>query len=265
MGSGNRKQSGRPRLFRTFRSAPPRDRIPPPSGTDNLTRAVPTLGSSPLFLPAIGFEDDFDAPYLFRFLEEAYADAFVRGDIRLSTLEACRRHEGHKRRDTEEGVFDYYSDTVVGEGGDPAVQLTAARLGHVIGAQVRNVRFVNNKRRVVVPDAYVLCMTERVTAEAPDGFQPFGVRINNPRRFFRLLTHELRKHTAIEHARLGRVTYTTPTVRGTDPLDGSIGFVKSRDRYADQTEVRAVWYVEEGPLQPLHLRCPGVTELLSRV
>src|SRR5688572_23912877 len=98
---------------------PDRERFPPAAVLSS--QAIPERAAVRLV-----FEDDFNPPRLFRFFkEEAHADSFSSGSIWISTLSQCRMYENPSRGDPEEGMLDYYSGTVIGNGADSDVQLVA--------------------------------------------------------------------------------------------------------------------------------------------
>ena len=118
-----------------------------------------------------------------------------------------------------------------------------------------------------VPDAYVLLVTEHDAPERMGEFGEFSVIIQQPRLFLSLNSRRLGRTTSQTFARAGRVTYTPRAVLGTEPLPGSIGFVKPPDGYAEQREVPGTVgpAVRREHSAPVTIDCGAVEPLLRRI
>lgn len=201
--------------------------------------------------------------------DKGYARDFVeRGRFRLSTLEICRRHEG-LRRDRDEGTEWRESGHSAARNVDRAIQSAVAAIGGTIDPDsVVDVDIDRNARVQRIPDAWVLCMTERLDSVAPAKFGRYVVEIHEPREFFRLVWHGIanRGHP-IRWSEWGRVVYGPHRRRGLQPSPGPPGFVKDPDEYESEQEVRLLWQafgVNEGDrLPPLVLEIPEVRNLCA--
>jgi hypothetical protein len=198
--------------------------------------------------------------YLFRLLPDEHARTFVRGSIRLSTLEGCRRDEKSGRGDPGEGRTTYNTGSISGDSDDPSVQHRLRRITvNLVGS---NIALEDNTYVRVIPDAYLLCMT---TENGEDLRKIFGercIRIRNPIEFFSGITEELRRAILpyrLATWRFDRVAYSSRFSSGDDPDPGDPGFIKPIE-YADQCEFRMLWRVAEGAphYEPIILNCPVV-------
>jgi hypothetical protein len=117
-------------------------------------------------------------------------------------------------------------------------------------------------------DSYVFCMTDKPT---PEGQSAFGydacIQIRDPQRFADLITQALQNAVAKKGLTVG-----APDMRRCEPgsRDRTLDDAKRTPRvflkdksFAYQHEVRIVWSVEGGPIEPLLLDCPEVIPLLD--
>ncbi|WP_223999106.1 hypothetical protein [Cupriavidus pinatubonensis] len=182
---------------------------------------------------------------IYRFLDmPEYADLFVQGKIRISTFNLCRKCEDPQRGDKDEGSLTYHSGFISGDADDPAVRTVAARTGILLGPGV-NITMSNNTTYIRIPDALVLCATERFSPEhMREGFGKHCVEIFDPQGLFQSLTNALRMRFSVAQAAFGRVAYIGRKLHGFDPMVAPVEFRKPVDGYAEQQEVRMVWHVD---------------------
>jgi hypothetical protein len=211
---------------------------------------------------------DFTKP-LFRCLDrEEYADAFARGEIRISTLSKCREYEESQRGDPGEGMLTYVSGNVVGESADADIQTVASRLNAEIGPEVRGrVDLSGNVHVGRFSDGYLLCLTEVVNDKIMADFGSYCVEISSPWHFFRGLTAAIERTIPLAGGQADRVVYKERILRGVEPWGGprSVCFQKPVC-YRSQREVRGVWFpsAESERLEPLIILCPEVEPYLRR-
>lgn len=213
-------------------------------------------------------ERPFDAHVVFRFFHDpSHADALVAGNVWISTLESCRRFEDPKQGDPEEGFQRYNSGYSVGNSGDKELELIAAQSGIHIGPGSSNITLNNNTLVKCLGDALVLCTTELFEPSVlSETFGRYCVEISNPKRFFELVSAQLRETHEISEARFGRVIYKDRFYTGLERPPGPLGFVKPPDKYSEQHEVRFLWSVRTAAvLNPFLLRVPRAAELCRRV
>lgn len=205
---------------------------------------------------------------IYRFFSEAWqADAFVQGDIFLSTLDRCRAYEDAEQGDREEGHETYYIDHLVGGSDDPQFVEQARRLGFHDGGGNTNVTFENMSNTTRIRDAYVLCTTTEFSPEKlNDTFGKYCVEITNPRHFFVLLSEKIKAISPICVAYSGKVTYADRKYTGMNSPSGVIGFVKPISPYANQKEFRFLWHMQQKvKLEPFVLKCPEVRAMCRRI
>lgn len=205
---------------------------------------------------------------IFRFFQEEWqAKALINGDVWISTLETCRGYEDPEQGDAGEATMTYNSGTITGDGDNPDVQLIASRIRISLEPGVKNITMSNNTSHTRLPDAYVLCTTDDFSPDKlSETFGKYCVKINNPKLFFEIVTKSLKKQTRLRESVLGKVIYDDRYYQHTENPPGPIGFVKPRDKYSDQSEVRMLWVPEDiRSLKPFSLSCPKVAELCERI
>lgn len=143
--------------------------------------------------------------------------------------------------------------------------LIAKRFGIHIDQGCSNITLDNCTRIHRLPDAFVLCTTEQFNPENLSGtFGNYCVEINQPQKFFKLVTENLIKHHSVRESAFGRVIYSERRFTGLQNPPGPIGFVKPPDMYGSQHEFRFLWTtVTNTRLTTFELHVPG-SELLCR-
>ena len=236
----------------------------------NLRRDQKKSQRSRATVPKISKQDGrvFKDNCIYRFFpEEWQAEALTNGDVWISTLETCRCYENPGQGDPEEATMTYNSGTITGDGDKPDVQLIARRSEISIGKDCTNITMSNNTCHTRLPDGYVLCTTDDFSPEKlSTTFGMYCVKINNPRLFFDRVTECLKQQTKLKKSVLGKVLYDDRFYKHTENPPGPIGFVKPRDKYSDQSEVRMLWIPENSvSLKPFSLSCHKVSELCERI
>lgn len=169
---------------------------------------------------------------------------------------------------TRSRVLHYLTDLVEGPVDDPVVQETARRSGLVLRGTGGLIKVGKNAFGVSLGDAYALCFTSEPWSPAVPGDAKFGVRISDAEAFFQRLARVFGMHRPVSEAACAPVAYREGNViRGLE-ADVPVGFLKDRDRFADQKEVRMLW--RPLPLHaqvdaPFFLECPEVAELCIRI
>jgi len=126
---------------------------------------------------------------LFRYFDNpAYADALARGEVWITTLEACRNTENAARGDAGEATITYNTGTISGSTEDPDMRLALARMGVVYDGTPGHGTSINNQMKTKVVDAYVLCTTERGPTDPLAKMGRYCVRISNAQEFFERTT-----------------------------------------------------------------------------
>lgn len=205
---------------------------------------------------------------LYRFFDEKWkAEALVSGEVWISTLEACRGYDNAAQGDAGEGTLEYHSGTISGSGSDPMVQLVAARSGFGDLSGCKNVHMSGNVITHKIPDAFVLCTTEKYSPDdMKDDFGGYCVKISEPNSFFRKVTRRLTEVQNLRYARINKVSYSKRSYTGTEPmLVPHIGFVKpNKDIYTSQNEVRMLWELaKHADIEPFALNCPEIKKFCT--
>ncbi len=208
-------------------------------------------------------------PCIYRVLDNPeYAENFVKGRFRISTLQACRGYEG-KAGDAQEGHLYRRIEKIILDKSNPQGIEAARQAGFtvrndIIGSSIQNLTIANTSR-----DAYVLCLTE--FHRPKDLEATFGnnwIRINAPiLHFFTFLTQEMRSRGNIKHALLGRVQYKGRAVMNDELVTVDPSLLKPVDGYSEQKEIRMVWYMNElhVPMEPFNIECPILAACCERM
>lgn len=209
---------------------------------------------------------DYSGTALYRYFDERiYAEAFLRGEIWISTLGSCRKAESEERRDVGEGTMEYRSGTIAGNGDSPDIRLISQRLGFDLGSDFNNISFSGITRRDTLQDAYILCLTEGANRESMAGIGDFAVKIDHPQYFFRRLTKSMEKVVLVKEWGAGKVTYKKREYEGTEDAPAHIAFLKPPDIYEKQREVRCVWLPGGStPIEPFLVGCPEIRSLVTK-
>jgi len=205
---------------------------------------------------------------IFRFFFEKWqAEALTNGYVWISTLETCRGYENPEQGDPGEATMTYNSGKITGDGDNPDVQLIAKRSGISIGKGCSNITMSNNICYSRLPDGYVLCTTDDfLPGKLSKTFGMYCVKINNPKLFFKRVTECFGQQTKLNESIIGKVVYDDRFYKHTENPPGPIGFVKPKDKYSDQSEVRMLWIPEScASLKPFSLQCHEVSELCERI
>ena len=212
--------------------------------------------------------DVFTENCIYRFFpEEWQAEALINGDVWISTLETCRGYEDPEQGDSEEATMTYNSGTITGDGDNSDVQSIAKRTGISVAKGCKNITMNNITHHTKLPDAYVLCTTDNFSpGKLSETFGMHCVKINNPKLFFKRVTECLKQKTKLRESVLGKVIYDDRFYQHKENPPGPVGFVKPRDKYSDQSEVRMLWIPENVDLlKPFSLSCYKVAELCERI
>lgn len=200
------------------------------------------------------------------FREFEHAEAFIRGDIRLSTLEVCRGYENPAQGDAEEAIHTYNTGSLYGSSEDAEFVALAARAGIAIGPGCSGITVTDCKKIDRLPDAYVLCLTDSDRPEVfRDDFGPYCVEITNLPAFAHSFSIGVAKLLGVNQGRYGPVTYREREYTGFQPFPGELGFVKPLT-YAKQREIRLLWERPDGArLEPIVVSVPGIRHFVRRV
>jgi len=211
---------------------------------------------------------DFQANKLYRyFKQERHARALCQGDVWVSTLEECRKHEERGRRDELEGASQWRVKEFNSPSGLKAQELIKQQFGGVFKdctVYGFEAAFAFDS---MLPDAYVICTTDSRAESTQETFGDYCVEISNPRRFFELVTIRLfaRTNDRISRSMLSPVTYSSIEYWDDALPLAPPGLVKRPETFGSQREVRLLWYPQTVPISPLLLTVPGVGRLCRLV
>lgn len=205
---------------------------------------------------------------VYRFFQEEWqADALVKGNIWISTLETCRQYENAEQGDADEASETYSSKLASGHGSDLHMKVVANRLGIGLSDKARNITFSNNVRHARIVDGYVLCTsTEYSPDKLNETFGRYCVEIGDTKNFYLRASEAIGRSHIKMHTKLGQVTYRDRHFSGVEPRPGLVGFVKPTVPYAPQKEFRFVWIPMGLKIfKPFLLELPSVGQFCKRV
>ena len=205
---------------------------------------------------------------LFRFFEtEAYASDFLNGRVWITTLSSCRRAEGSERGDRTEAAFTHHIERMTRSENPRQFDAAMAQTGVFTNVEgdltLQNISIIGGE-----PDMYMLCLTQLFDPKAMEGgFGKWAVRVAQPKEFFRLLTKAVAELTGIDQAAMGPVEYLGREMADYQAAKVPKFFLKPKDGYAHQKEVRMLWNKANQVWlpKPFLLPCPEVAALCSLV
>lgn len=203
---------------------------------------------------------------LYRFVKKRrYAKTFVRGSVRIGTLEAYRKCEQVGRGDKGEGIQIYNSGVIRGDGTEKDIQVIAQRSGIYIDPTCKGV-YINNNTRVVSSDAYVLCLTTKyMPADFAEEFGRHCIQISNPLGMFVEISRTLSKQIGGCFCYAGQVVYDKREYCHLEQPPGPIGFVKPQDLFEYQAEFRMLWHPKrrDTKVETLEVSVPAIGKFCS--
>lgn len=204
---------------------------------------------------------------VYRFFKEPeHADALVRGDVYLSTLEGFRINKHPEQGDPKEAHETYLSGHLVGDSNDQEFVERAKRAGIVVENSF-GCTISNCSNTTFLPDAYVFCASAEFSPEnISEEIGKFCVEIKDPIRFFNGVSRKINSISAIREAALGKVTYAERSYTGLEQPPGPIGFIKPSVPYEKQKEFRFLWLMKNmGEINPPLIKCPEISSLCQRI
>lgn len=209
---------------------------------------------------------DYSKPVYKFFEKEEHADALLRGNVHLGTLNTYRDYEDAEQGDSEEAYETYFASDIEGSSNDYKVAEQLRRSG--MRMESNNIRIGKATRTIALPDAYVLCTTIEFSPEnmSEKIGTKFCVEIKDPRKFFEIVSKKLNSISAIHKAEMGKIIYTDRHYSGLEEHPGMIGFVKPAFPYEKQKEFRFLWRMKDSNnLKPFQLSCPEISDLCERI
>lgn len=195
--------------------------------------------------------------------DEDHINQFLKGRIRISTLEACRSYENQEMGDKEEAQEVYTVNYMAS--GDPNFFKKSEKLRLFLpcapGSVIENCSVINH-----LPNGFLICTTNRRDDEKfSKDFGRFCIKINDSERFFQIVTQAIRKKFDLLGGHHEKVTYQAQKYSDDELPPGKIGFVK-RTRYQWQDEYRFLWLPNNSDIGThLLIDVPEIKYLCERV
>lgn len=197
---------------------------------------------------------------LYRFFDKKeFADDFVNGKLRISTLETCRNHENKAQGDAEEGYMFNYIKRI--HSSHPRFHEISNR-GGICMVDSENCVIENNTYTEYIEDAYLLCTTTKYHPEDfTDDFGSYCVEITDPLKMMEIITQTLHSTSKVTHCKYSEVKYRSRTFQQEEIIENLMEFLKpDTDIYMSQNEFRFVWYTEISPITPINIECGSFSE-----
>ncbi len=212
---------------------------------------------------------------LYRYDHPEISDWILKGSIRVSTLEACRKAENLAARDVGEGTK---TTTSLPGTNYPSVQDFAKLLGvnpASIPMTENAVKLLSENaihRTETVRDAFVLCLSALENdATMKTKFGKGCIKIHDAESFFRLVDQHLRakfRPGALSACVVDAVEYSPRKNNYLDHTDKHPAFLKPAGApgyFDSEYEVRAIWISKGIVPAPVTMTIPDVVPLLERV
>ena len=143
------------------------------------------------------------------FHEETHADAFMKGQVRVSTLNICRRYENPMQGDKDEACLLYYSQSTMGRGNDPKMQEVAKRLNMDIKLGANSwVAMIGTSSRSEQEDAFIYCTsTQFDPSKFKSDFGEYCVQIIDTGYFLKKISEAIHCINPLINSCAGKVNY----------------------------------------------------------
>ena len=206
--------------------------------------------------------NDLNCPQLFRYMEEKYIDNFFEnGELRITTLNECRKHE-EIRQDIFEGVLDFIHVTTDDEG---KVKVPEGML-YILDEQDNP---ISNAKALLVKqlrNCYLLCMSSNDRL-----FQKFqckyAIKIYESKKFYQDVSAVIEDIMEVRIARFGSVFYANDRSKvDLEQRAWDAVFVKNKE-FSLECEWRAC-IIPKGSLnqiQPLNICCPHARRWCEKI
>lgn len=217
-----------------------------------------------------------DYKHLYRYDTPNISSRIIEGNIKITTLKACRNAEKEYFRDRDEGTRIITSlpgtnslnsfDLAKLLGVDPTA--ICVRGENAVVTQGENAIH----RQEILENAFIFC-TSALENNAPMKVK-FGdgcVKINDPIAFFTLIDKELQKKVTpikLQRCVIDDVVYAPRINNYRDHPDKHIAFLKpcgEPSNFEKECEVRAIWIPDDFNIEPEFLAIPTVTMYLERL
>ena len=192
-----------------------------------------------------------------------HAQDFASGrSIRISTLDACRKHESPKARDINEGKTSTFVSHIHIKNSINERELVQDLdySGIKITGPSLDIKVVNSTgKNLMLKDSYVLCLSNMPNQYLIKHFGEYCVRINDPDKFYQALYNEMKKQFLTTKARFDHVKYDDSLTIdiAQNRIHKEIGFVKTNN-YSPEDEIRMLFYSTKENIEPVFLTVPEV-------
>ncbi|WP_416413754.1 hypothetical protein [Pantoea sp. App145] len=202
---------------------------------------------------------------IYRFFDnENFANDFVKGNMRISTLGVCRANENKAQGDSKEGTMTYHINYISSEekNSEQILKRAGYRMKGCVDCYVID-SFGEQEQK----DSYILCTTMKFNPE--DFKQDFGsycIEITNPKKLMEIITRTLHKTKGITMCNYGRVVYKNRLTFQNECLEVPIELIKpDTDIYKMQNEFRFTWYTAESNISPIDIKCGDISDICKRI
>jgi len=200
---------------------------------------------------------------VYRYLREReHAEAFVRGDIWISTLDHIR-HCDESRADPHEATVTDHVVTFNDRMPVSETTVIAQRLSGSVGGQfdpsrihISNIAFAQQH-----PNALVLCTTQQRSDYMSRTFGTHCLEISEPGRFFELLSHCIAQQFGSVQSRFMPMQYDGRERVGSAGPQTHIAFMSVSGNVEEQ-EARMLWCpADASQVRGILVSCPAAGEL----
>lgn len=202
------------------------------------------------------------------FKDELHAEDFLRGKVRISTLNRCREYENLMQGDKHEASLLYYSGNVGGIGNDPDVIEVASRLGMDVNFSDNTWVSIHGTTGISsLENAYVFCTSTKFSPEKfKHDFGDYCVQIIDPDYFLKKLTETVNIKNQIYYSCAGKITYKKRHYIGLEEVpEGDPAFIKPLE-YQEQFEYRFLLHPQEVKgIDFIDIETPRIIPLLTRL
>ena len=202
---------------------------------------------------------------IYRFMsQEKYAEDFLNGRIRISTLASCRELEANKGGDKFEGNISIVLNNFQVEQPTRETFRVLNNTGIFASEGIANVSIGRATRHNQL-DAHVLCFSKENSDYIQRVFGKFGVIIHNPKELFRRIVNNLSQYDVFFiNAIMDHVLYEghKHSAYDKEPIK-KLGLCKRKSLFYNEREYRML-FMSRLPVKPEFIEIGSIRDIAKR-
>ncbi len=197
------------------------------------------------------------------FSDKKYAEDFLKGRIRLSTLEDCRKLEEDRGGDPLDGFLTTNVKNLTINWNDEHSKIILKNIPSINMETSSNIRFVDFNFNTVL-NAHVLCFTKKDSGYVKSIFGKHGVVIHRPRELYSKICKIMADYDLFfKGAKAGSVVYEghSHSVYEDNSIQ-KLGFTKRKSIFENEKEFRMVFF-SSLPVKPEFIEVGDIRDIAT--